>query len=249
MRIRIKIQEILNINECFELGIKERNHVCVVLRRGVGDIVYLFNDNYEYTAEIVSVSKKKALVKVLSAEIYIIQKKKCKINLVCPIIKKDNMLTAIRQATELGVDSISIIRSSRSLPYSPNEEKIKEKIKSAIEQSEQFRLPGLTAEVQFQDFINRSDVRVIVFSERKARSMEAKDSYSEAIEFIKDAICSDIDQISIMFGPEGGFSKSEYEMMKSNHNIMLASLGSEILTSETAIVSGVQLMKTLICMT
>jgi 16S rRNA (uracil1498-N3)-methyltransferase len=56
-------------------------------------------------------------------------------------------------------------------------------------------------------------------------------------EFVKEK------EIIVLIGPEGGFSKSEFEKMRALKNVYSLSLGSRILRADTAIISALTLVQ------
>ena len=45
-------------------------------------------------------------------------------------------------------------------------------------------------------------------------------------------------EVSVLIGPEGGFSEAEVEMLKSMDNVHSVSLGKSVLRSEIAVISA-----------
>jgi 16S rRNA (uracil1498-N3)-methyltransferase len=61
-------------------------------------------------------------------------------------------------------------------------------------------------------------------------------SGSPLVEILRN---TNADKHAIIIGPEGGFSKSEFEIMKNKPYIMAASLGPRILRADTAAIAAI----------
>ena len=139
------------------------------------------------------------------------------------ISSSKSMDLAIQKSTELGINKIIPLVSSRSHP-GEHDKKIKhwEKIIiHATEQSNGLYLPVLSKIMSFKDFIE---------------NQEKRKNYKICFNTIGRRIQnSDINHKShiMLIGPEGGFDENELELMK-NYNWNIISLGDRIFRTETA---------------
>ena len=161
------------------------------------------------------------------------QPERINLRVVMPYIKKENLFFAIQKVTEIGVSNISLFRpdnfdqSIKKKDLSKINEKALSIITQACEQN------GSNIVPDFQIYENLS---------------LAIDHDSFSIFFDLDAtndfqsIKSVEDSITLITGPESGFSKKEREFLNATtgHNI---SLGKNILRAETAPITALSVIK------
>lgn len=168
------------------------------------------------------------------AKALIISKSKCsneldlKIHLYQAIPKGSKLEQIIQKSVELGVYDITPIVSKRCVSL-PKKSSIDKKIerwqkisKSAAEQSGRGIIPKINRIIDFETMVKnlKDEDNKIIFYE----------CFGDKINKI---ISSDIKEVSVIIGSEGGFSPQEIEKCKKN-NISIATLGKRILRCETA---------------
>lgn len=238
MKIRIYTENSIAANEVVALDSGNSHHVSVVLRRKIGDTVYLFNGSGEYECNIQTVSKNSVMVKVVQIVRQPNSSKGYGITFFCPVVKKDTMLLMVRQVAEMGVDKISFFSSNRSPKMVLKPIKIISKVVQAIEQSEQLKLPEIRFDMGLKDILQQQK-QLVCFSEIASReNITMSDS-----DIKKIGQCTDV---GIIIGPEGGFNKEETALLRSGKNVVFASLGKNILTTETAAIAALQTVKNII---
>jgi len=133
----------------------------------------------------------------------------------------------IEKAVELGVDEIVEFKSENSVVKDRKIEKLKLLIRKSMKQSANLFKPVLRYFDDFQDFVqwlkvqNETDFVLFDFSGKKFR----------------DTVISK-DNVGIIIGPEGGFSKGEIDIFDSL-GIFKVKLGDRILRFETAALTGI----------
>ena len=104
----------------------------------------------------------------------------------------------------------------------------------AIEQSEQLTIPIINQTIGFKVFLEQiKNDEIIIACTVQCKNMSIG-------QIIRENSNKDI---SILIGPEGDFSKVELDNIKSHKNIVEASLGENILKSETATIVASALVK------
>lgn len=170
------------------------------------------------------------------------------------LIKADRFEWCLEKLTELGVSKIVPIISERTLSKwkEPDCSREKSKWSSRIsrwnsiaressEQSERSRLPLIDFPQDLSNFLKRparggnQDLKFIC-AERKQAASLLKNIAPQILNANTSAIQS-IDSITIIVGPEGGFTESEFACARSN-GWQEVSLGRRILRSETAAISA-----------
>jgi 16S rRNA (uracil1498-N3)-methyltransferase len=145
----------------------------------------------------------------------------------------------LQKAVELGVDEITPLWTQH-VAYKWDKAIDAKKmaqwqgiIIAACEQSGRTRLPILHPITPYQDFVKQQDLgsRWILDPGASCRWKDLSSSSSET-------------KVTVMIGPEGGFSGQEYQMAAEGGFKQL-SLGPRILRTETAVVSILSILQAL----
>lgn len=207
-----------------EIIIKDKNVLDQwrkVLRLKVGnEVVLLDNSGFEFKCLIKSLEQKEATLSVLEK----IEKSwnpNFDLELIPSVIKKDKFEWVLEKGTELGVSKFSPILSERSIKQNLNFERAEKILKESSEQSGRSKLPEIGNIKTLKIFLDNLD---------SSKKYIALDSSGKA--FSKKEISED-EKVGVFIGPEGGFDEKELEMFKEE-NILIYSLGSQILRAETA---------------
>lgn len=222
-----------NIKDDFALIIEDASHITKVLRMNIGDEILLFDGTgYEYVAQLTKVSGDMCEAKIISSE-FSAQEPKTKVTVYQGIPKSGKMEGIIQKSVELGVHTITPVSTDRCVSKLDGGKKQAEKLKRwnkiAVEAAKQCGrgiLPRVTPPLTFDEAIaemQNSDLALMPYE------MLAHMGVSN----IKDTLCgTDAQNISVIIGPEGGFSNTEAEKAKEK-GLKLVSLGRRILRTET----------------
>ncbi|MGN0918922.1 MAG: 16S rRNA (uracil(1498)-N(3))-methyltransferase [Oxalobacter sp.] len=200
----------------------------MVLRLTIGSKVTLFNGKGgEYEAELLSVNKSRTLVKIV-AHHAIERELPYRITLAQGLPEAGKMDWIIEKAVELGVSTIQPIAAERSVGRLQGDrvEKRLDRWRSvavaAAEQCGRNTLPDILLPQQLEQVIraNRTST-CIMFSPRASLTLSA---------WAKQQRPQDI---TILIGPEGGFSQTEEAQAVAAGTVFL-SMGNRILRTETA---------------
>ncbi len=203
-------------------------HIVKVMRMKINDQFEINNDGDIYLAQINSLApfSFKILKKIDENH-----ELKTKITLLYCLPKGDKIDLVLQKATELGVNQIVLVNSSRCIAKINDENKKKKLarfnkiIKEATEQCKRNNLPALKDVIKFNEISNyQSDLNLIAYENSKMSNQELKDILRN---FKGNAV-------TILIGAEGGFSKEEVEYALKN-NFISISLGNRILRSETSV--------------
>lgn len=207
---------------------KETSRHIFVLRLSEGNEIVLFNGTGgEYPARIIASDKTKTRVEILShdpreAELTY------QITLAQALPESSKMDWIIEKAVELGASRIQPLAAQRSV-VRLNADRAEKRlarwqtiVTAASEQCGRNTLVEICEPVAFNTFVEESNERLaVMFTPR-------------ASETLSDWTNRQTPQaITIMIGPEGGFSPEEEELAIQNGVIPL-SMGSRILRTETA---------------
>jgi len=208
-------------------------HHCQVLRMVQGDQIVLFNGlGGCYVASLIAIDRKRA-----SAEIKTFDPAEAElpysINLAQAIPESGKMDWIVEKAVELGAAGIQPLLAQRCVTRLSGERAEKRRthwegiIASASEQCGRNRLAHLGNMIDFKQWVTQQDLhRRILLSPHADLSLAdwARHHPSQAI--------------TLMIGPEGGFTEQECQLAISQGAIPL-SMGRRILRTETAGLSAI----------
>lgn len=214
------------------LGKQNLRYVKTVLRMSKGDHLILFDGTgWEYEAIIKQFSADGITVEISKKEK--IPDKDLKITLFQALPKANKMDFIIQKATELGADRIVPFQSARSIPRL-SAEKARLKIsrwhsiaQEAARQCGRADVPEVMEIFSFEEMLSyskREALKIIFWEEESERG---------AKQVLRDEKYSAVKDISVVIGPEGGFSKEEVDSAVVKDFISV-SLGRNILKVETA---------------
>lgn len=209
-----------------DLGETASHHIGRVLRMRVDDDIEIFNgEGGEYRARIVGISKKAVTVLPLSFDADDRTAPRT-VTLALPLIKGERMDYAIQKATELGVHAIQLLQCERSdVRLNPEREEKKrahfhQVAISACEQCGMNRVPAIYPVITLADYLQQASqpVKLIAHPGEKQADYAALLAGGE---------------ISLVTGPEGGFSAEELALA-AQAGFQAFALGERVLRAETA---------------
>ncbi|MEO8665640.1 MAG: RsmE family RNA methyltransferase [Ignavibacteria bacterium] len=209
----------------------EFKHLTKVLRKRTGDSITVTDGERNiYHCKITSIDKDKLACDILSKE-YDLYEPKARVTLyLSPLRNASRFEFAVEKAVELGVTAIKPLISEFTLNKvmlsSTKMERINKIIIGAMGQSQRCVLPSFQNAVTFNEMIGieKEQKNKIVMYEMSEDTTELKFNGGT--------------DVSLLIGPEGGFSKGEIDLLKKN-NWQVRSLGSRKLRAETAAVVSV----------
>ncbi|MBR3501960.1 MAG: 16S rRNA (uracil(1498)-N(3))-methyltransferase [Alphaproteobacteria bacterium] len=227
MLIRIFIKTALTTGTNVVLDDKQRNYVANVLRLKEKAKLNLFDgQSGEYEAEIIEISKKNCLLKILSKvkdftpspDVWI---------LFSPL-KKDNTDMVIQKATELGARKIMPVITQRTNAEKVRLERFEAQCIEAAEQCRRTDIPEICPPQKLTDVLHAwpSDRALFFLNE------------SGSGENIIEKMRAHPGKAAILIGPEGGFCEDEIKKVLENPKTCDIFLGNRILRAETAVISA-----------
>jgi len=209
----------------------EARHIGKVLRLGVGDTIYLLDEEGStYHAMITARDAKTVEVEIVE-KIPPQKEPSMEIVLGQAIPKAQKMDLIVQKATELGVSSIIPFLSDRSVPLLDAERSLRKRMrwqKVAVEATKQCGrtiVPQVDAIIPFRGLLNRWDensLKIMLWEDEKNNTLK---------DLLKTHQPSA--RVVILVGPEGGFSGQEVNMAREA-GFHTVSLGKYILRTETA---------------
>ncbi len=225
-KIRLHHKDNLELNSLISLNFKDTHYLKDVMRCKIDDVINIFNEtDGEFECKIINYEKKLFIVKPLKAFKRI--EDKFDLNLIFAPVKKDKTEYIIQKGTELGVSKFCPVLTERTIVRRLNIDRLNLISKEATEQSERLTIPKISTPVTLKSLINNWN--------NKANILYADETLKTKVDLneIKSKFnCTR----SILVGPEGGFSKSEINFLKSKNFVIPISFGSRVLRCDTAIV-------------
>ena len=223
---RIYTSQPLQAGETVELAGSACHYLTRVLRLSKGTPLVLFNgDGRNYSAEISEIQSQHVLVKLLEGRVSG-NESPLKITLVQAICRGERMDYALQKATELGVICIQPLLSKRvevRLDAARQKKRMQHwqrVVISACEQSGRAVVPEVKTPLPMSEWLTSADEspRLVLdpFADSKLSGLSVG-----------------ADSISIVIGPEGGFTDLELEAAQAN-GLVAVSLGPRVLRTETA---------------
>ena len=195
------------------------NYLIKARRHNIDDLIYFRNlKNYNiYLYKIIDISKKEAILQLVSSEEKIVENEK-KLHIAWCVVDPKTIEKNIASLNELGLEKITFVYCEYSQKnFKINIDKLNKILINSSSQCGRSSIIKLDLCGSLKEFLNiNKDVYFLDFS---------KNSMDEKKSEIK----------TIVIGCEGGFSKKERENIPSNFLVGLNS--NLILKSETAIIS------------
>lgn len=214
------------------------HHLGRVLRAESGQLYELSDGNSVFLARIVGVSRDRidfALLEKLPNRVSPME-----ISILLSIVKFERFEWALEKATELGVNTIVPLAAARSEKalVSAAEKRAARWRKIILESAQQARClrPPLIDAVKrpAAAFVENGASMKVLFSERPA-AVPVRAVFDEAASKMNEKIV--LAEIVAAIGPEGGWTDEEFAAA-SAAGFREASLGENILRTETAVIAG-----------
>ena len=225
--IRLFFKESLSLNLTAKLDKSQSHYVNKVIRVKVNEVFSLFNNDGEWEAKILNISKS-------IVEFNITKQLRQKENpkelwLAFSPIKSNYFNFMIQKATELGVTKFLPIIFDRTIVRKINKERLEKVIIEATEQSNRINVPSIEDPQSLKSFLNNKKMDLI-FTDLNSQNKKI-----------------DLDKLTInptcvIIGPEGDFSEDEREQILAFKGVQPIKINENILRSETAVISALSIV-------
>ena len=206
----------------------DAHHILHVMRMKKGEEIEVVCNGHLYSAIIKDINP---LSIEKNYEIPSDSEIKAEITLFYVLAKGDKVDLVIQKATELGAKKIVLLTSERCVvKWEKKEidkkiERFKKIAKEASEQSHRLIVPEIIGVYPLNNIPTSLFLDLNLFAYEK----EAGTTNN-----LHELLNSKHDGVSILVGPEGGFSEKEAEMVVEKYHFIPVSLGKRILRSETS---------------
>lgn len=217
---------------------EETHHLVSVLRTRPGDIFEgIFGGNRRYQCRLEE--EDGLYYGEIIGETGFNDESPLKIELAAALIKREKFELVLQKATELGVTSIIPLVTSRTeirLDAQREEKKLdrwKKIISESVKQCGRNRVPVLEHAMDLEEYLNPEQEKVfLVLDEGDAAPLR------ESIDNFRDER-----EISLVIGPEGGWSDVDRLLMKRCPRLVRAGIGPRVLRAETAAVAALAILQ------
>lgn len=227
---RLFVQAPLVAGAEVELSEDQAHYLGTVMRANVGDSAALFNGrDGEWTGVISDLSKRRARLRLESLLRPQEAENQQDLWLLFAPVKKAGTDMIVEKATELGVAVIQPVITQFTQSQRVNTERLSANACEAAEQCERLSVPEVREPVTLEKMLAGWPKGRILFTLDETGGGAA----------ITDVMsCSGSGPTAFLVGPEGGFSKSELDLLRRSPFVTHINLGPRILRAETAAVAG-----------
>ncbi|AEF99202.1 16S rRNA (uracil(1498)-N(3))-methyltransferase [Methylomonas methanica] len=237
MRVsRLYVNAPLNVGGRIELDEEAAHYVRSVLRLKQGEAMVLFNgQGGEYLSCFSEVSRKTVRLEIEQFSDRDVESPLA-VTLGVGISRGDRMDWAVQKAVELGVTQLTPLFTERCVTKL-NDDKKQQRLRHwqhivqhAAEQSGRTRVPAMDEIAELSEWVCRQQGLRVFLDPYATRSL---------------ADCQpENNQITLLSGPEGGFSERERQIAKAAGFVPVR-MGARILRTETAVLSALSAVQTL----
>ena len=216
---------------------QEARHISQVLRLKAGTHLELFDgEGMVYQAEISAIHKATVETQILSSQRY--QATPPFLSVAQSLVKANKMDLIVQKATELGVAEIWPVISQHCAVTSASAHQISRWQRIAHESCKQCNRP-------MPLLIHETSTLSELYSRTHASVAKIMLWENEADTTLQDVNFTSSKHVSLLIGPEGGFSNAEAEAA-IHHGFQTVALGPRILRAETAAIAGITILQFLL---
>jgi 16S rRNA (uracil1498-N3)-methyltransferase len=226
--LRLFVESDLEAGALLEASAEHAHYLGVVMRRGVGEPLCLFNGrDGEWSGRVEAIQRGKArfLVEALRRP----QADEGALTLMFALLKRDTTDLVVQKATELGVSDLRPVITERTNAARTNETRLRAIAIEAAEQSERLTVPVIHAPMPLAEALGVWPVDWPLFC-----AMERADVAP---------LRSAAGPAGLLIGPEGGFGPRDHALLERAAFVRAVGLGPRILRAETAAIVGLALLQ------
>jgi 16S rRNA (uracil1498-N3)-methyltransferase len=230
---RLFIHQAFEEGAALSLEVHQSHYLLHVMRLEKGDPVLVFNGrDGEWRATITGDKRKKPLLQLVEK----VREQTQNSDLVYCFapLKHARLDYMIQKATEMGAGILQPVITRRTQIARLNEDRMRANAIEASEQCGLLNIPQIKPDMPFHLWLEKLDHKtVLIFCDEDAEQASALTSLSS----LKDY------PVSVLIGPEGGFTDEERKELLTRDNVIRLSLGPRILRADTAAVAALALVQ------
>ncbi|CAM5195867.1 Ribosomal RNA small subunit methyltransferase E OS=Ureibacillus acetophenoni OX=614649 GN=SAMN05877842_102255 PE=3 SV=1 [Ureibacillus acetophenoni] len=232
---RYFVNETFNTEKELVITGDSARHISKVMRMEAGEKVIVVVEEIAYICEIISLSDE--VVVKQTGEIVPSPKMPVQVDIACGLPKGDKLEFIAQKGTELGMHWLIPFKAERSIVKwdekkgEKKTERTQKIAQEAAEQSHRTHVPEVSNPITFKQLLSLLENydHVFIADEEDAK----QDNRTRFADKLKKVYDNKSKSILLIFGPEGGISRTEAESLL-NAGAETMSLGPRILRAETA---------------
>jgi 16S rRNA (uracil1498-N3)-methyltransferase len=230
----------------------QARYLTLVMRRGVGDDLLLFNGrDGEWRARIAEAGKKGCTLAVQAMTRPFVPTPD--LELAVALVKRARLETIVEKATELGCRRVQLLVTRRTNAERTNVARLQAIAVEASEQTGRLDVPEIVAPVALEKLLDRWDPgRSMVFCDEAGDDPGAEwggpaGKAASALQVLGSKGFAAADGVqqnhgaTVLIGPEGGFAPEERARLRSLPFVAAVGLGPRILRADTAAIAALTL--------
>ncbi len=225
--IRLFFSNTLSAEMTDRLDKSQSHYLTKVMRIKEKEVFSLFNENGEWEAKVIGLSK--GIVEFKTVKQLRKKENLKELWLAFSPIKSNYQNFMIQKATELGVTKFLPIIFDRTVVRKINNERLEKIVIESSEQSNRLNVPEIEKAQNLKNFLNTNSIDLI-FTDLNSRNKKIDKS-----KLTEKPIC-------IIIGPEGDFSETERDQILSFKGVQALRINENILRSETAVISAISII-------
>ena len=225
--IRLFFSNLLSVNLTDKLDKSQSHYLTRVMRVKENEFFSLFNQEGEWEAKILGISKSIVEFKTTKK---LRQKENTKeLWLAFSPIKSNYQNFMIQKATELGVTKFIPIIFDRTVVRKINKTRLEKIVIEASEQSNRINVPSFAIPQNLDNFLKKNSMDLIF------TDLNSKKNKVDKSKLTDKPVC-------VIIGPEGDFSETERDKILSFRGVQSVKINENILRSETAVLSAISIV-------
>jgi len=225
--IRLFFSNLLSVNLTDKLDKSQSHYLTRVMRVKENEFFSLFNQEGEWEAKILGISKSIVEFKITKK---LRQKENTKeLWLAFSPIKSNYQNFMIQKATELGVTKFIPIIFDRTVVRKINKTRLEKIVIEASEQSNRINVPSFAIPQNLDNFLKKNSMDLIF------TDLNSKKNKVDKSKLTDKPVC-------VIIGPEGDFSETERDKILSFKGVQSVKINENILRSETAVLSAISIV-------
>lgn len=229
-KYRLYVDNDLHAGAVVELPEDQAHYLGNVMRAATGATVALFNGrDGEWNGQIESLAKRRCTVHLQERLRPQEAENQQDLWLIFAPVKKAGTDMIVEKATELGVAAIVPVMTKFTQSQRVNLDRLCLTARDAAEQCERLSVP---------DVREPESLEALIASWPRERTLFVLDETGGGAAITDVMSCAGSGPSAFLVGPEGGFAKSELDLLRRSPFVTHINLGPRILRAETAAVAG-----------
>lgn len=231
IKSRVYIDLELRNNQTIIPSSEIQHYLIRVLRCNLNDFFSVFNGKEEWITKVSKLDKNYCELTTLKLHKKLTDT--CRVDLFISPLKKAPFEFVIQKCSELGVDEFHPVHMQHTNKGNLDYLRLEMIARESAEQCGRITVPKIHKVKSFEECFKNSNYDFIIYC-----SLNEKDKHING-----NIIKKETNRVAIVIGPEGDFSKSEFEQLENNDKFYPVSLGTTVLKSETAAIVATALLK------